>query len=67
GRTVIYFSFENGKAPFVGKDETDQALNETVPKHEGSGTVPIGGLGASPDEHYLFNSRNGCTYLEISI
>ena len=30
GRTVIYFSFEDGESPFIGKDDTDQAINNAV-------------------------------------
>ena len=47
-RTVIFWNFENGEHPFVSKEETDQAIaeaeQEKEPVHEGSGSVPTGGV-----------------------
>ncbi|MCL2796767.1 MAG: hypothetical protein FWD58_01755 [Firmicutes bacterium] len=45
GRTVIYFSFENGAKTFISKEETDIALAEKEKEPiltEGSGSVPTG-------------------------
>ena len=47
-RIVIYFSFDDGKHPFISKEETDQAIAEKEKEPcttEGSGSVAIGGVG----------------------
>jgi hypothetical protein len=45
--------------------EKDIGQKKTPSPKQSSGTVPIGGTGASPDEHLLLKSRNGFIYLEI--